>query len=1335
MTKRNKGFRFLSGLTLGIFALALLIGIGANQLISVNAAESEKDTIDLRIIGTTDLHGQLNSNDYEQGVDYNNGGLARVFDLIKKAKTELPEGNTLTLDAGDVLFDYTTEYIFSANQQAIQPIYEAMKYVGYDAITLGNHEFDYGYDYILNQLDGSGLRDITIVSNVTDARTGEYPFLENMLITRKLKTRTGKEVEVKIGIIGQTVPAFASKTHSYAGILIGEDMVENAKRQSAKLKEMGADIIIALSHTGMGPENPEPYFKNVAYALTKIPEIDVVIAGHEHNLYPTTDMTSAYYRLPGVDKNNYLINGKNVVMAGDRGRAIGVVDLELEFDGDSVKIANRKSSLRMVTEKNTSEDQVIAALFGQWEEQLLDYATDIIAELEPDTSLQNYYGLLVDNPAIQLLNDSKIHYAINRVKANDKKYIDYPVIAASTYESFGVKSIYDFVDIKDKITEADLTTLQNYNSYIYVYTITGAQLREWLEWSASAYETITRNTAWQDNVMSSLMDETGFKSLIREEWLNDWSNFYIFDGISYEIDPSRDPRYDFSGNIISNNRRITNIYYQGNEVTEDMKLLVATNKITKPTQANRGVEDQYVLRGFVRSQSILSKYIRQLSESGSIMPQVDYNWRLKLPKDYQFIVKMPYYAEDIFKETPWYVDRLKQSEQYRYYLASYPTSTSDNVGPHIVATPLITNPTGSSYEVMVQAVDESNVKHLKYANGDYDLESEVWVVANNIPSKGFTIWKNGVYTIYAEDIHGNKALKKLHINNFDDSLLPRPTVDNYTNRKQRISGRAEPNTTLVIVTPDKVYEQNINANGTFSVALPGQLAETYITLYVKDEKRDLESERIDVRINRTGPNQPSISPLYNNANYITGNSRDDITSVVAIIDEVVYVSDKGGRELFEANKEIYDPSYKIVETQVEVSYNGQFVIKLPPQETGTSIKVYAIDHVSRNSRVTTIKVREAAPNAPKVNEVSNIERSLTGFVPSSANTNVMLKIGDKTYTTKTDKNGEFVFTFNDQLYAGQALVVVAYDVKNGKERYSYPEEVIVQDIESYVNNNSVNLILDGVSNKTNAITGYYYSGGNVNIAITTGSGSDFKSSIYRISTDYDFEFFHELDEYLELGTKVYAMARYVDGEILVARSFTVSEGRPSMPALLKEITNTDKEVKVIAAKDSIVELVIGKKKYTTDEYYYDEESDQYIYTLATDRDLSGTMVTVTASNDFGPSLPLISQLVKVSPDSPIAHVVRQGDKKVTGTIELLDYEESSETSGKLPKRFKNAAPEVAKTQTRVFAQIDKKTYEGTIDNEGNFVIEIPEQKEGTTIRLWGTNKAGRGPLVRIVVEK
>lgn len=1338
MTKRKARFHFLTGITLTIFALGLIVGMSKNQLRSVFAAGKETETVDLRIIGTTDLHGQLNSNDYEQGVDYNNGGIARVFDLINKTKSEVPEGNTFTFDAGDVLFDYTTEYIFSANQEAIQPIYKAMKYIGYDAITLGNHEFDYGYDYVLRQLDGSGLRDITVLSNVTDARTGEHPFLENMLITRMVKTKSGKEVEVKVGIIGQTIPTLTGKTHSYVGILKGEDMVENARTQAAKLKEMGADIIIALSHTGIGPENPELNFKNVAYALTKVPDVDVVISGHEHNLFPTTDMTSAYYKLPGVDKNTYLMNGKNVIMAGDRGEAIGVVDLVLEVSNDSVRIANRKSSLRMVTANTTKEDKYIASMFGEWEEQLLHYASDVLAELEPGTVIQNYFGLLADNAAIQLLNDSKINYALNRIKANEEKYMDYPIIAASTYESFGVKSINDFINIQNKITESNLTTLQNYNSYLYVYTITGAQLREWLEWSASAYETVSRNTTWQDKTMTSLMEDTGLKSLIREEWLDDWSNFYVFDGISYQIDPSKDPRYDFSGNRISSNRRISKFYYQGNEVTDDMKLLIATNKITKPTSANKGVENQTVLKGYVRSQSVLGKYINQLSVSGSIMPQVDYNWSLMLPRNYKFIVKIPNYANTLFEETPWYVKPLQQNSGYRYYEASYPNNHEDNAAPHIVVAPLITNPTASSFEIVVQAVDDSEIKYLKYISGEQDIKYNAWAAASDIASKGFTVYRNGIYTVYAEDIHGNKTIKKIVIDNFNENLLPRPIVDKYTNRKQKISGKAEPNTTLVIETPNKTYKQKIKANGTFSVALPGQQADTYIWVYVKDDERGLESEHVEVRINRTGPNQPLLNPLFNDVAYLTGNVRENAASVIAIIDDVVYVSDNGGRNLFEANKEIYDPSLKIAETFVDVSYDGQFIIMLPPQEHGTSIKVYAIDHVSRNSRVSTITVKEAAPNAPVVNEVSNIERTITGYVPaSSSNINIKLYLADKVYNTKTDKDGKFSFVINEQLYAGQSLVVLASDMKNKNERLSYPVEVIVNDIENYVRPNSTNLILNRVTDKSHLITGFYYAGGNVNIAITKGTGKDFISNIYSSSTDEVFKFQHSLVEKLEVGTKVYAMVRFVDGRILLAQSFTVTAGRPNMPVLLNEISNTDKEAKVVAIKDCEIALTIGKKLYTTKEYIYDEITDQYIYTIAIDRDVSGTSVKVTASNESGTSDPLLTQLIKTSPDSPTVNAVFAGDKNVTGTIELLDYipAEVLETEEKLPKEFKDAPSEVANTQTRVYAQIGTKKYKGSIDNNGDFTIDIPEQEEGTSIKLWGTNKAGRGPLIKIIVLK
>lgn len=1338
MTKGIRKIYVRPVLVLSMLVLGIFISLGIAKPLNTVAAGNGKETVNIRIIGTTDLHGQLNSKDYEQGVDNNNGGLARVFDLIKKTKAELPEGNTITLDAGDVLFDYTTEYIFSANQEEIQPIYKAMKKVGYDAITLGNHEFDYGYDYLLRQLDGSGLRDITVVSNVTDARTGEHPFQENMLITRLLKTSHGNEVEVKIGIIGQTIPTLTGKTHSYTGILYGEDMVVDAKEQAVKLKEMGADIIVALSHTGIGPENPELNFKNVAYALTKIPEIDAVIAGHEHNLYPTTDMSSPYFKLPGVDKSNYLINGKNVVMAGDRGKAIGVIDLTLEVKGDYYKIADRQSSLRMVNEKTTNEDMNIATMYGEWEDDLLHYATDILFQLESDTVLQNYFGLLADNAAIQLLNDSKIHYAINRINATQKDYIDYPIIAASTYESFGVKSVYDFVNIKDRITEANLAALQNYNSYLYVYTITGAQLKEWLEWSASAYETIVRNTSWQDPNMSDLMNETDLRSLISEEWLNDWSNFYVFDGISYEIDPSKDPRYDLSGNRISSNKRIANVYYQGKEVSDDMEFLIATNKITKPTSANREVEGQSVLRGFVRSQAVLAKYISQLSKSEGIVPQVDYNWRLVLPRSYQFIVKIPYYSDNLFRETTWYKKYLTQKDKYGYYIAEYLADTKDITPPHIVISPLVTNPTASPYDIVVQAFDDSEIKYLKYVFGEQAVDDNAWRISKDIPSKGFQVASNGIYSIYAEDIHGNKLVRRLVVDNFNDNLLPKPEVDNYTNRKKNISGRAEPNTVLVIETPSNTYEERINRNGTFSVSLPGQLAETYITLYVKDDERGLESERVEVRINRTGPNQPIINPLYNNINYIIGNARDNITSVVAIIDNVAYVSRDGGKELFENNKEIYDPKLKIIETTMDISNDGQFIMILPPQKTGTSIMIYSIDHVSRNSRVTTIKVEETAPNAPVINEVSNIERSITGYVPATESLNVILHIGDNVYTTKTDKNGKFSFTFDDQLYAGQSLVVVATDIKEGKERNSYPIEVIVNDIEAYVKPNSTNLTLNRITNKSNLISGFNYSGGNVNVAISNGEGMDFRNNLYSVSTNQNDRFIHYLDEKLEIGTKVYAMLRFVDGRILLAQSFTVAAGRPDTPNLLKDITNTDKTVYVVASKDVEITLLVGNKRYTTNEYYFDQTTNQYIYSLKTDRDLSGTTVVVTASNESGTSDPLVTMLVKASPDSPMVNQVYEGDEVITGSIELLDYidpeTDADEISSEVAKEFKNAAAEVARTQTKVYAQIGSKKYKVTIDNNGDFTINIPKQEEGTPIKLWGVNKAGRGPLVKIIVK-
>lgn len=1277
----------------------------------VYAVEKKSQTVQMRIIGTTDIHGQLNSTDYELNKDYSNGGLARVFDLIQKTKAELPKENTITLDAGDTLFDYTTEYLFAEYYDQIQPIYKAMAMIGYDAITLGNHDFDYGYEYILNQLNGTGLKDITVLSNVTDSKKGKHPFLENMLITRKMKTKSGETVTVKVGIIGQTIPTLTGKTHSYTGILKGEDMVENAKVQAKKLKNMGADIVVALSHTGFGPEKPELNFKNVAYALTKIEDIDVVVCGHEHNLFPTTDMTSPYYRLPNVDKKTYLVNGKNVIMAGDRGRAIGVVDLTLEVKGDKVKIADRHSELRMVTSKNTTENKEIASLFGKWDSELLEFSTHVIGEVEEGKVIQNYYGLLGDNTAIQLLNNAKMSYALDYVLKNAPEYKDYPIIAASTYASYGYGSIDDFVTIRDKVTESELTKLQPYNNYLYLYSITGKQLKEWLEWSASAYETIFLPKEWSDKTMAELMKETNLKSLIREDWLDDWSSFYIFDGIDYVINPSVEPRYDISGNKISNNERIMSVTYNGKEVTDNMKFIIATNKITKPVAANSGVENQIVYKSFNRSQTILANYVEQLAKAGSILPQVDYNWKVDFPSDYKFLIKAPNYAHDLFVETPWYEKYLTEVNDYRYYIASYPKSTKDTEGPSIIAISSITNPTGSPFDIEVYVTDESEIKQISYLKGDRDENYNGWVAAKKVTDCAFTVTENGTYTIYAEDVHGNKSVKRIVVDNFSDNLLGRPTSEKYTNRKSKIKGTAEPGATIVFEAHTGVYKGKVGTDGKYSYPLPSQPSGTTVTYYVIDDKGN-QSEKVTVPVHRTGPNQPSVNSIYNNEPYITGKTNDDDATVIAIIDDTVYVSKDGGKELYQANTEIYDPSLKIVETEFAVDSSGYFSLYVPLLPAGKSVTVYNLDHVARNSRVVTEKIADVAPNTPQVYEISNIERRLTGLVPDGTSTyNITLIIGDKTYTTKSYKDGTFTFDLKEQLQAGQVLTITASDSKNGSTRTSYPAKVVVNNIENYVRQNSTTLTIDNVTTKSNLITGYSYDSDTVYLAIVDPESEPFSNELHVLETNDSGRYKYYLDQKLKPGTKIYVMVRFTDGKIINANKFHVAPNMPDVPALLKEVTNADKKVQVIANKECEVKLTIGKKSYTTTEYVYDEANKRYIYTLEIDRAVSDTKLTVTASNATGTSEAFTSKIVKAAPDQPKVNAIKAGAKKITGKVEVLDK------------------------KTKVYAQIGKETYEGKVDKKGDFEIDIPKANAGDKIKVWGNNKAGRGPLITVTVKK
>lgn len=465
----------------------VMLGVQLFEVLPVQKVSAES-AAKLRIVFTTDLHGQVVDVDYSKGSLFATGGLSKAATLIKQAKSEVPDNNTLLFDLGDVMYDFTTDYIYDFDENEIQPIYKAMASLNYDAIILGNHDYEYTLPYIQKQYGATGLQDKVIASNITDAVTGNHVWHENKIIEKNLTTADGQTVSVKVGVIGESIPTLSKKRCDYTGVLAGEDIVANVSKETRALKDQGADIVVVLAHSGIGSEEPAPMDENVGYALTRIEGVDAVLCGHKH-AYFCADGKTQYDAYPGVDTETRLVNGKNLVMVANSGQGIGVIDLDVAGDK---KIVGRKSQIRKV-KTDTPIDAGIAAFMDKWGTTFVADSTEILCELDSSARWQNYFSAVEDNSPVQLLNDIAISYGLQYQNNVNTECKGLPVVAASRYSKYGSGSGLDYYDISKYFTSADLYQLMNYRIQLWRYRVTGAQLKEWLEWSASAYETAGNN--------------------------------------------------------------------------------------------------------------------------------------------------------------------------------------------------------------------------------------------------------------------------------------------------------------------------------------------------------------------------------------------------------------------------------------------------------------------------------------------------------------------------------------------------------------------------------------------------------------------------------------------------------------------------------------------------------------------------------------------------------------------------------------------------------------------------------------------------------------------------
>lgn len=275
-----------------VYALAIILLAG----ITGNSEAAKK--IRLVILHTNDTHSQVEPTDKSTLPTSDMGGYARRMGVIKEIRNE--EKNVLLLDAGD--FSQGTPY-FNFYNGRIEV--DAMNKMGYDAGTLGNHEFDNGIDTLAVVLRNA--RFPLLSSNYDISNTALRGIISPYLVIEKFG--------LKIGIMALNVqPKSLIIESNYKGLIYNDPVVVANKMSEFLKKEKKCDIIICLSHLGSDRNAKEVNDFEIA---RKTSNIDVIIGGHSHTMLDNAKEKNA--------------KGKDVVIAqvGKSGLYLGKIELEL----------------------------------------------------------------------------------------------------------------------------------------------------------------------------------------------------------------------------------------------------------------------------------------------------------------------------------------------------------------------------------------------------------------------------------------------------------------------------------------------------------------------------------------------------------------------------------------------------------------------------------------------------------------------------------------------------------------------------------------------------------------------------------------------------------------------------------------------------------------------------------------------------------------------------------------------------------------------------------------------------------------------------------------------
>ncbi len=548
--------------------LATVVVLSLLGLLALPSAAAP-ETVELTILQTSDLHGHLLAWDYQREAEVDSG-FSRVATRVRQVRKE--RKNVLLLDAGDTIQGSPLQFLHVKRPLGgPDPTVAAMNALSYDAMAVGNHEFNFGVP-VLRKAE----REATFpwLSANTRLLDGAPAFRETLV--RAIGGPGGPRVGI-LGLTTASIPSWEPEPNRPG--LKWEDPVATARRLVPRLrKEEGCDFVVVLIHSGPEADLTKPEAssevsdtgassassENRAIALARdVPGIDLLLTGHTHRAIPLTP-----------------VHGVPLIQPGSWGSHLARVDVRFERGAKSGWKAASVTGTLLASTRDVPQDPEVVRLAEPHQRRALAYLQEVVATAEDAYPADR--ARLEDTPLIDLINETQL----------EKTGADLSVaslLPGSRYPGLP----------KGPVRVKDLFGLYPYENQLVVIEVNGAMVKGFLETSARYFKT----ASWEDGRLVVTPNEAiiGY-------------NVDMLQGATYRIDP-----------FAPVGSRIKDLRVKGRPVLPDDMFTMAINSYR--AQGGGGYD---ILKG-ARIRRVFSEEIRELliervRALGRLLPRTDRNW-------------------------------------------------------------------------------------------------------------------------------------------------------------------------------------------------------------------------------------------------------------------------------------------------------------------------------------------------------------------------------------------------------------------------------------------------------------------------------------------------------------------------------------------------------------------------------------------------------------------------------------------------------------------------------------------------------------------------------------